>query len=115
MVDDQAPRNLKSYSILIGNAGWLPGQISMMPDARLDDGKLLRCGMKRVDVMAVAGEHLSKDIDTLGTDTGAPVKGETTETWSYRLQGDIGGEYLVSLTLKAGKVVAISSKQLERI
>jgi diacylglycerol kinase family enzyme len=40
LVDDQAPRNLKSYSILIGNAGWLPGQISMMPDARLDDGKL---------------------------------------------------------------------------
>ena len=33
LVDDQAPRNLKSYSILIGNAGWLPGQISMMPDA----------------------------------------------------------------------------------
>lgn len=82
---------------------------------RLDDGKLLRCGMKRVDVMALAGEPLSKDVDTLGIDTGEPVKGETTETWSYRLQGDIGGEYLVSLTLKAGKVVAISSKQLERI
>lgn len=40
LVDDQSPRTLKSYSILIGNAGWLPGQISMMPDARLDDGKL---------------------------------------------------------------------------
>jgi diacylglycerol kinase family enzyme len=40
LVDDLAPKSLKSYSILIGNAGWLPGQISMMPDARLDDGKL---------------------------------------------------------------------------
>jgi len=40
LVDDFSPRTLKSYSILIGNAGWLPGQISMMPDARLDDGKL---------------------------------------------------------------------------
>jgi diacylglycerol kinase family enzyme len=40
LVDDLSPRTLKSYSILIGNAGWLPGQISMMPDARLDDGKL---------------------------------------------------------------------------
>jgi diacylglycerol kinase family enzyme len=39
-VDDLAAKSLKSYSILIGNAGWLPGQISMMPDARLDDGKL---------------------------------------------------------------------------
>ena len=82
---------------------------------RLDDGKLLRCGMKRIDVIALAGEPVSKDVDTLGVDTGEPVKGETIETWSYRLQGDIGGEYMVSLTLKAGKVVAISSKQLERI
>ncbi|HBN89026.1 DUF2845 domain-containing protein [Rheinheimera aquimaris] len=82
---------------------------------RLDDGKLLRCGMKRIDVIALAGEPVSKDVDTLGVDTGEPVKGETIETWSYRLQGDIGGEYLVSLTLKAGKVVAINSKQLERI
>lgn len=40
LVDDLTPKTLKSYSILIGNAGWLPGQISMMPDARLDDGKL---------------------------------------------------------------------------
>jgi diacylglycerol kinase family enzyme len=40
LVDDLEPKSLKSYSILIGNAGWLPGQISMMPDARLDDGKL---------------------------------------------------------------------------
>ena len=40
LVDDLEPKRLKSYSILIGNAGWLPGQISMMPDARLDDGKL---------------------------------------------------------------------------
>lgn len=82
---------------------------------RLDDGKLLRCGMKRIDVIALAGEPVSKDVDTLGVDTGEPVKGETIETWSYRLQGDIGGEYMVSLTLKAGKVVAINSKQLERI
>lgn len=39
-VDDQEKRTLKSYSFLVGNAGWLPGQISMMPDASLDDGRL---------------------------------------------------------------------------
>ena len=33
-------RTLKSYSLLVGNVGWLPGAISMMPDARLDDGQL---------------------------------------------------------------------------
>lgn len=40
VVDEASPRTLKSYSLLIGNAGWLPGQISMMPDARLDDSRL---------------------------------------------------------------------------
>ena len=33
-------RTLKSYSLLVGNVGLLPGAISMMPDARLDDGQL---------------------------------------------------------------------------
>ena len=40
VVDQASPRTLKSYSLLVGNAGWLPGQISMMPDARLDDSRL---------------------------------------------------------------------------
>ena len=39
-VEDQDVRTIKSYSVLVGNAGWLPGLISMMPDARLDDGRL---------------------------------------------------------------------------
>lgn len=82
---------------------------------RLDNGKLLRCGMQRIDLLSLAGAPISKDVDTLGVDTGEPVKGETTETWSYRLRGDIGGEYLVSVTLKAGKVIAIDTKQSDRI
>ncbi|MBZ9610684.1 hypothetical protein [Rheinheimera maricola] len=82
---------------------------------RLNDGKLLKCGMTRIEVMAVAGEPLAKDIETTAVDSGEPVKGETIETWSYRLQGDIGGEYLVSVTLSAGKVSAIYRKQQGRI
>jgi diacylglycerol kinase family enzyme len=39
-VDGREPRRLKLHSLLVGNAGWLPGNISLMPDARLDDGIL---------------------------------------------------------------------------
>lgn len=39
-VDGNPARTLKSYSLLVGNAGWLPGMISMMPDAKLDDGRI---------------------------------------------------------------------------
>ncbi len=38
-LNDQT-RTLKGYSLLVGNVGLLPGAISMMPDARLDDGQL---------------------------------------------------------------------------
>ncbi|SEH95242.1 Protein of unknown function [Rheinheimera pacifica] len=82
---------------------------------RLSDGKLLSCGMTRIEVLSLAGEPLAKDVETLGVDIGEPVKGTTVETWSYRLKGDIGGEYLVSLTLRGGKVTAIDSKQQGRL
>ena len=82
---------------------------------RLDNGKLVRCGMNRIELLSLAGEPLSKDIETLGVDTGEPVKGETIETWSYRLQGDMGGQFLVSVSLQAGKVTAITSKQQGRL
>ena len=82
---------------------------------RLADGKLLKCGMPRIEVLALAGQPEFKDIETLGVDTGEPVSGETVETWSYRLKADMGGDYLVSVTLIAGKVTAIHRKQLGRL
>lgn len=39
-VDNREPRQLKVVTLLIGNVGWLPGRLSMMPDASLDDGRL---------------------------------------------------------------------------
>lgn len=82
---------------------------------RLSSGKLLSCGMPRIEVLALAGEPAAKDIETLGVDSGEPVAGETIETWSYQLKNDMGNDYLVSLTLKAGKVTAIWSKQKNRL
>ena len=39
-VDNREERVLKVVTLLIGNVGWLPGRLSMMPDAALDDGQL---------------------------------------------------------------------------
>jgi diacylglycerol kinase family enzyme len=39
-VDNREARQLKVVTLLIGNVGLLPGRLSMMPDASLDDGRL---------------------------------------------------------------------------
>lgn len=57
-VDSREPRRLKLVSLLIGNAGWLPGNLSLMPDAKLDDGQL--------DVAAVGPRKIWNWMDLLG-------------------------------------------------
>jgi diacylglycerol kinase (ATP) len=57
-VDSREPRNLKVVSLIIGNVGWLPGKITLMPDASLTDGIL--------DVAAVGPRRFWNWIDFWG-------------------------------------------------
>jgi diacylglycerol kinase (ATP) len=57
-VDSREPRNLKVVSLIIGNVGWLPGRITLMPDASLTDGIL--------DVAAVGPRRFWNWIDFWG-------------------------------------------------
>ena len=54
-VDGRDARTVRVLTLLVGNVGLLPGRISMMPDAALDDGKL--------DVAAIGPRHFFDWID----------------------------------------------------
>lgn len=57
-VDGREKRAIKVVTLLVGNVGWLPGRIGVMPDASLDDGKL--------DVAAIGPRRFWNWIDLWG-------------------------------------------------
>jgi diacylglycerol kinase family enzyme len=57
-VDNRETRTLKVHMLLIGNCGFLPGNISVMPEAKLDDGIL--------DVAAVGPRRIWNWVDLWG-------------------------------------------------
>ena len=62
-IDSGEARNLRVLTLLVGNAGWLPGHIGLMPDASLDDGEL--------DLAAIGPRRLWHWIDFWGRVTWA--------------------------------------------
>ena len=54
-VDSRETRRVHVLTLLVGNVGWLPGKLSMMPDASMDDGL--------IDVAAIGPYHFWQWID----------------------------------------------------
>ena len=54
-VDSRETTRVRVLTLLVGNVGWLPGRLSMMPDAAMDDGVL--------DVAAIGPYHFWQWID----------------------------------------------------
>jgi hypothetical protein len=82
---------------------------------RLDDGKLLSCGMSGIEVVDRLGQPLLKEQLTLGVSTNSVERGQTVDVWSYKTRADMGGEFLLSIEFTDGKVSKISRKQQGRL
>jgi diacylglycerol kinase family enzyme len=92
-VDSREPRNLKVVSLIIGNVGWLPGRITMMPDASLDDGIL--------DVAAVGPRRFWNWIDFWGR-----------VTWLENLRENRQLRHLIDRTADVKTLENLSGKKI---
>lgn len=82
---------------------------------RLENGKLIQEGKSKQEIIYIAGAPLYQEVETIAVDEGVggdPVK---REILTYRLTGDIGGMYLVVVTVENNKVVSVDSKQEGRL
>jgi diacylglycerol kinase (ATP) len=92
-VDSREPRNLKVVSLIIGNVGWLPGRITLMPDASLDDGIL--------DVAAVGPRRFWNWIDFWGR-----------VTWVENLRENRQLRHLIDQTADVKTLENLSGKKI---
>ena len=96
-------------SLLLVSSAALSGQ-----SFRLADGDLVYTGMTKIEVLEKLGAPMMKDVQSVGINKGDQQQGKKIEVWSYKVDGSIGGEYLVSVTFKGDKATDINSIQKNR-
>lgn len=81
---------------------------------RMSDGKLISVGLSKSELIALAGQPLYTDVETIAVDHGKPSKPIKREVLTFRLDASIGGPSLVVVTVENNTVVSINSKQESR-
>lgn len=82
---------------------------------RLANGKLIEVGQTRSAVLALAGKPLDRHVERTGIHAGRGRGSVKEEVLTFRLTGSIGGKYLVVVTVENNRVVAVRSKQMDRL
>lgn len=82
---------------------------------RLPDGKLIREGKSKSEVIAMAGPPMYQEAEIIAVDEGLEGNPVKREILTYRMAGDIGGMYLVVVTVENNEVVSVKSKQESRL
>ena len=97
-VDDQEPIRRRAHVLVLGNVGFLQGNIPLIPDAKPDDGllDLLIASPRRpadwVKLITHVMTRRDRDLDQLDRITGSKIKIEVVEGDHFELDGDPAGE-----------------------
>ena len=104
-IDGRETRSVRVLTLLIGNVGWLPGKLSMMPDAALDDGLL--------DVAVIGPRRLWDWIDFWTRVTIGNNVVRTTRAGRKLLDATANVKTLENLTSKKIRVTPESRVELQ--
>lgn len=104
-IDGRETRSVRVLTLLIGNVGWLPGKLSMMPDAALDDGLL--------DVAVIGPRRLWDWIDFWTRVTIGNNVVRTTRAGRKLLDATANVKTLENLTSKKIRVTPESKVELQ--
>ena len=104
-VDGRETRSVRVLTLLIGNVGWLPGKLSMMPDAAMDDGLL--------DVAVIGPRRVWDWIDFWTRVTIGNNVVRTTRAGRKLLDATANVKTLENLTSKKIRVTAESRVELQ--
>ncbi|HEY9293750.1 MAG TPA: diacylglycerol kinase family protein [Microlunatus sp.] len=97
-VDDGEPIRRRAHVLVLGNVGFLQGNIPLIPDAKPDDGllDLLIASPRRptdwVKLITHVLTRRDRDLDQLDRITGSKIKIEVVEGDHFELDGDPAGE-----------------------
>lgn len=104
-IDGRETRSVRVLTLLIGNVGWLPGKLSMMPDAAMDDGLL--------DVAVIGPRRLWDWIDFWTRVTIGNNVVRTTRAGRKLLDATANVKTLENLTSKKIRVTPESRVELQ--
>jgi diacylglycerol kinase family enzyme len=98
-IDGGPPRRRRAMVVLIGNVGKIKGGITLLPDARLDDGRLdvmIASPRTVLDWLKVVGRLITRRQqrdDPVEIHPARSIEVRLSEPDTYELDGDVAGEF----------------------
>ncbi|WP_019617276.1 hypothetical protein [Psychromonas ossibalaenae] len=89
--------------------------VSAKNSFRLENGNILSVGKSKSEIIALAGTPIYQGVERVAIDNGQGDNPVNREVLMYKLNGSIGGLYIVVVTVENNIVVSITFKQEDRI
>lgn len=106
---------VSTFLLLMIGAAFFSSSTQASCSFRVQSGELVRCGMTQLEIRAYLGHPDNVSTTSIGVNARYRQRRQTLRTWSYIIESDIGGQFLVNVYFDGDKVVDIKKKQSRRL